>query len=125
MSIDLEAHIPSVFSLVPSREDAIDEHLSRALPFGLRRHVIEHVPDIFNHTGRRIDVAEPQPISDRPESSFVNLLRQESELPCSEDGSVFLEEMQAVFEELDVDPKVRDMLSGLLAEQVDSSANGR
>jgi hypothetical protein len=32
---------------------------------------------------------------------------------------VFLEEMQAVFEELEVDPRVRSMLTGLLAEQVD------
>jgi hypothetical protein len=49
---------------------------------------------------------------------------QEAELPRTEDGSVFLEELQAVFEELEVDPRVRDMLTGLLAEQVDSPASG-
>jgi hypothetical protein len=50
----------------------------------------------------------------------VSLLRQEAEIPRTEDGSVFLEELQAVFEELEVDPRVRDMLTGLLAKQVDS-----
>ncbi len=119
MSIDLETHVPSVFSLIPGREDAIDQHLSHVLPFGLRRHVLEHVTEIFDHTGRRIDATEPPPITERPESSFVNLLRQEAEIPRSEDGSVFLEEMHAVFEELEVDPRVRNMLTELLAGQVD------
>jgi predicted phosphodiesterase len=124
MSIDLEAHVPSVFSLVPGREDAVDQRLSHVLPFGLRRHVLEHVAEIFDHTGRRIDATEPPPITERPESSFVSLLRQETEIPRTEDGSVFLEELQAVFEELEVDPRIRGMLTGLLAEQVDRPASG-
>lgn len=32
MSIDLETHVPSVFSLIPGREDALDELLSHVLP---------------------------------------------------------------------------------------------
>jgi hypothetical protein len=122
MSIDLEAHVPSVFSLIPGREDEADPHLSHVLPFGIRRHVIEYVRDIFDHTGRRIDAAEPAPVVERPESSFVNLLREEAEIPRSEDGSVFLEELSAVFDELEVDPRVREMLSDLLADEVGGPA---
>lgn len=83
--------------------------------------MIEHVAEVFDHTGRRIDAAEPPPIMERPESSFVNLLRQEAELPRTEDGSVFMEEMQAVFDDLDVDPRVREMLTGLLVQEGDTS----
>ena len=90
MSIDLEAHVPSVFSLIPGRDDALDGRLSKPLPFGLRRHVIEHATAVFDHTGRLIDAVEPPLIIERPESSFVNLLREEAEIPQSEDGSVFL-----------------------------------
>jgi len=119
MSIDLEGHVPSVFSLIPGRDDAVDERLSKPLPYGLRRHEVEHVREVFDHTGRQIDAVEPPPIIERPESSFVNLLKEEAELPQSEDGSVFMEEMQSVFDEMDVDPRVQEMLKGLLAEQVD------
>jgi len=99
-----------------------DPHLSHVLPFGVRRHVIEYVRDIFDHTGRRIDAADAPLIGERPESSFVNLLREEAEIPRTEDGSVFLEELSAVFDELEVDPRVREMLAGLLADEVDGPA---
>jgi hypothetical protein len=108
MSIDLEGHIPSVFSLVPGRADVADEHLAHPLPFGLRRHVLTHRTAIFDHTGRRIDAVAPSAMPEPRESSFVNLLRQEAELPRTADGSVFLEEMRAVFAELEHYPTKLD-----------------
>jgi hypothetical protein len=118
MSIDLEGHIPSVFSLVPGRADVADEHLAHPLPFGLRRHVLTHRTAIFDHTGRRIDAVAPSAMPEPRESSFVNLLRQEAELPRTADGSVFLEEMRAVFAELEVDPAIQNMLEELALEEI-------
>ena len=127
-TIDTEGHVPSVWSLIPGREDAADERLGGdvPLPYGIRRHVLPHIPNIFDHTGCLVEAVVP----DRPPAgaaefledgedapiSYDELLRREAEadLPLSEDSSIFAQELDFVCADLGVGEEVKLLVQSLI-----------
>jgi hypothetical protein len=121
-SIDLEGHVPSVFSLIPERDEEIDPILGVCLPFGMRRHILNYAPEIFDHTGRRIVSETPEAGSLLKDSDFVDLLRDEVQAPETQDASILSDELKVIFERLDTKAPLRELLL-LLADPTEADPN--
>ena len=112
--------------------DAI-EHIPTVYSFdekgALTAHQVPHEKDVFDLTGSlisaiRVEAEAGMTEEESLESAFVQLMHSEEieDYQETEDGSVIREMMEAQFEEMQTDNRVRSIVVGLLNEVVEEDA---
>lgn len=108
MSLDCKDQVPRVWAWSPE------------LPQALNPIDLEYTADILNMVGRQVDASPEAETAILLESSFSQLLREESRMESvrTDDASLLLEDLQEMFSIRDVSPVAKALILGLYQKRL-------